>query len=55
MTLNILQEKGIRGGVKYSYKNDNTPYERASLRPIKAIDTQRLINEKVMEMALTRI
>lgn len=55
MTLNILQEKGVRGGVQYLYRNEATSRDRATLRKVSSIDVQKQINEEVMEMALARI
>lgn len=55
MTLNIMQEKAIRGGLQYLYRNETTEYERGSLRKITSIDTRKQVNEKIMEMAIARI
>ena len=55
MTLNVLQEKGVRGGIQYLYSNEAVTNDRATLRKVTSIDQTKLINEKVMELALARI
>lgn len=55
MTLNVLQEKAIRGGVHYCYSNEQETNQPSRLRAVKAIEQVNVLNEKVMEMAIARL